>query len=385
MKILQVTPGYYPVIGGVEKHVQALAERLAAAGHQVTVATMQAQGAQGSGAEADETHNGVAIHRFPAIGFGDAYRVPPGLLRYLKGNRNQWDIVHVHNYHAALIPLVALVDVLAPERKPLVVTTHLNDTPHSAIARLLHVPYALIGRWAVNQADAVICVTQAERERTMSRLAVPPERSVVIPNGVSASLVAARSAAGERDRHLLLAVGRLQAYKRVEDAVAALALLEAPYRLVVVGDGPQRAALEQQARDSGVANRVEFVGRTSDAGLIEWYRRAGVVVTLSEAEAFGMTVLEGVAAGAPVVCSDIPAFRDLAAQFAGHVSVVPRRDPRAAAAAVRLAAERATGAPADISAFTWDAVVDRVLQLYRRVTAIVETTDAHGDHLLSEG
>lgn len=371
MRILQVTPGYYPTVGGVERHVQALAERLAAREHEVTVATMQPRGQH----LANEIHDGVFVRRFDAVGLGDAYRVPPALLSFLRDTRNHWDVVHVHNYHAALIPLAALAGV-----RPWVVTTHLNDTPHSAAAKLLHIPYSLVGRWAVSRAQMVICVTQAERERVGQRLGVAPERSTVIPNGVSETVLATRRRDIERDPYLLLSVGRLQPYKRVEDALAIVAELGAPYRLVVVGEGPHRAVVEQRAVELGVTDRVAFVGKARDDELIEWYSRAGVVLSLSEAEAFGMTVLEGVAAGSQVVCSDIPAFRDLAGHFPGYVSVVGRRDARAGAAAVRAARERTPGGVADVSGFTWEAVTDRVLDVYHRVAGLVQEVEGAGQH-----
>lgn len=373
MKILQVTPGYYPVIGGVERHVEALSERLALRGHEVTVATMAPRGVHA--APAEETRNHVSIRRFRAVGIGDAYRLPLGLARFLSVNRNRWDVVHVHNYHAALIPLVPLAGV-----RPFVVTTHLNDTPHSAMAGLLHVPYGIVGRWGVRQADAVICVTSAEAERVSEQLGAPRGQTLVIPNGVSQSLVAAGAkGSANHDPYLLLVVGRLQAYKRVEDVVRAVALLEEPYRLAIVGDGPQRSDLEQLAVALGVAGRIQFVGKAGDEDLVAWYRRAGIVLNLSEAEAFGMTVLEGVAAGCEVMCSNIPAFQDLASQFPEHVTVVTgRRDPEGVAAAIRLAAQRTTATPADVSAFTWDAVTERVLDVYREVTGVVEKVDAGG-------
>ena len=193
--------------------------------------------------------------------------------------------------------------------------------------------------------------------------------------------------ADARDEHLLLSVGRLQPYKRVEDAIAVVAeLVDTRYRLAVVGDGPHRPLLERLAGSLGVADRVEFVGSVCDEELVDWYRRAGVVLSLSEAEAFGMTVLEGVAAGCQVVCSDIPAFRDLAAYFGDHVKVVGRRDATAAAAAVLGASRRTKAPPADVSAFTWDAITERLLGVYRRVTGVMpKAADADGQHLLAEG
>ena len=156
----------------------------------------------------------------------------------------------------------------------------------------------------------------------------------------------------------------MQGYKRVDTALRALALLERPYRLAIVGDGPERGSLEALAAELGVAGRVTFAGRASDGELVDWYGRAGVVVSLSSAEAFGMTVLEAVAAGTQVVSSSIPAFVDLARLFPGQVTATTTGDPQQVAVAVREAGRRALQPPADVSAFTWDAVTKRVLDVY---------------------
>ncbi|MCU0507906.1 MAG: glycosyltransferase family 4 protein [Anaerolineae bacterium] len=356
MNILQVTPGYWPEIGGVERHVEALAERLVARGHEVTVATLEPRGQKtGNGAR-----GGAEVLRFPAWGIGDAYRLPQGLAGFIRANRNRWDIVHVHNYHAPLIPLVAFGG-----GGPFVATTHLNDAPHSAMAGLLHHPYRMLGGAAVRRAEAIVCVTEAERGRVISRLGAEPARTVVIPNGFDPALLKAREGSGVRDPFLMLSVGRLQAYKRVAAALRSLSLLDERHQLAIVGDGPQREELTALAAELGLANRVTFAGRASDGELIEWYRRAGTVISLSAAEAFGMTVLEGVAAGAQVVASDIPAFRDLARLFPGQVVTVDAEAPEQVAQAVRQAAVRTGNAPADVSAFTWDAVTDRLIETYR--------------------
>jgi glycosyltransferase involved in cell wall biosynthesis len=191
----------------------------------------------------------------------------------------------------------------------------------------------------------------------------------VIPNGFSPDLLKARrEESGNRDPLLLLSVGRLQGYKRVDAAIRALALLEESYRLAVIGDGPERAALTGLAADLGLAGRVIFAGRATDGELVDWYRRASVVLALSSAEAFGMTVLEAVAAGRQVVSSGIPAFLDLARLFPAQVRATNASDPEAVAAAVREAAASADQPAADVSAFTWDAVTDRLMDVYWEVT-----------------
>jgi glycosyltransferase involved in cell wall biosynthesis len=355
MRILQITPHYYPQRGGVERHVQSISEGFVAHGHEVAVITMAMPGAT-----ATERINGVRVYRLMVIGPTPAYHVPPGLGGCL-ANSQGFDVIHVHNYHAAMLPIVA---ALTPRR--LVVTPHLNDQPHSRMAGLLHVPYALVGGWSLRQADAVVCVSAAERARLMSRFGLRPEDVTVIPNGVDLAS-AGRARPEQRDPALLLVVGRLQAYKGVDRAIATLAALPVTYRLVIVGEGPCREALQAQAERLGLASRVTFTGAVSDDELTGWYQRAGVALNMSSAEAFGITVVEALAHGCRVVCSDIPAFRDLAAQMPAHISIVPA-DRADAVAAAALEAAQAPASMADVSNYSWSKIVTRLLALYERVT-----------------
>ncbi|MEI6775620.1 MAG: glycosyltransferase family 4 protein [Chloroflexales bacterium] len=354
MRILQITPHYYPQRGGVERHVQSISEGLVAHGHDVVVITMAMPGAV-----AAERINAVPVYRLQAVGPTSAYHMPLGLADCLVNCPN-FDIIHVHNYHAAMLPIAA---ALVPGR--LVITPHLNDRPHSRIAGLLHMPYSVVGRWSLRRARAIVCVSAAERARLLSRFGLQPERITVIPNGVD--LAGASGAhAVQRDPNLLLAVGRLQAYKGVDRAIAALTRLPAAYRLVVVGEGPCRADLQAHAERLGVAGRVTFVGAVSDDQLAGWYRRASVMLAMSSAEAFGITVIEALAQGCQAVCHDIPAFRDLAAHLPAHISIVSG-DSAEAVAAATLKAAHSPAAAADLAPFSWSRIVERLITLYAEV------------------
>jgi glycosyltransferase involved in cell wall biosynthesis len=375
MRILQITADYYPKIGGVERHVRSISEQLAGLGHDV-VATMTAD----ERGRPEKSLGGVRVRRFGSIGAGSAYRVPVGLPGYLWRARDRFDIVHVHNYHTAMLPVVA---ASGPHR--LVVAPHLNDQAHSRVAELLHYPYAPVGRWSLSRASAVICVSQAERQRVLTRLRLAPERVQVVPNGVDISRFRRPEAGAARDPHLLLVAGRLEAYKRVDRAIAVLAALPAQFKLAIVGDGPLRSFLQDRAASLGVSSRVTFTGRVTDEQLVAWYRRASVLLHFSTAEAFGLTILEAIAAGCRVVCSDIPAFGELARRFPERITLVPTGDSPAPAMPVEAAACHPTTRPADLSAFGWDAVAERLAEVYQRVagqqgfTGRGRTYDAHPD------
>lgn len=306
--------------------------------------------------------NGVPVRTFRSLGVAPAYRFPPGLFGWLL--RSSFDVVHVHNYHGGLTPIVAA----ARRHGCMVVSPHLNDRAHSRTAQLLHRAYGPIGRWSLRRATAVVCVSAAERERLIQRFGLHPDDLVLIPNGADA-LAPADGQAGQvhRDAHVILVVGRLEAYKQIDRAIEALAYLPDFFRLVIVGDGPLRTALAHHASGCGVADRVTFAGRVSDDQLAGWYARAAALISLSSAEAFGLTVIEALAGGAHVICNDIPAFREIALRFPHKVRVLPGGDVAAVVAAIKEVTDCSGCPPLELGDYSWSAVTRRLVELYGRL------------------
>jgi glycosyltransferase involved in cell wall biosynthesis len=144
------------------------------------------------------------------------------------------------------------------------------------------------------------------------------------------------------------------------------------FRLVVVGDGPERYRLVAYAGDLRISSRVHFVGAVSDAVLYRWLRTARVVVTLAGERGSGSQVTEACAAGASVVASDLPIHRRAAERSGGgHVIFVPPRgspfdvaDAIDEAARVSVHPSSQALAPAGPS---WDTVIDSTWLLYEQL------------------
>ncbi|WP_336024883.1 glycosyltransferase family 4 protein [Halobellus salinisoli] len=297
MRVLQVTPRYPPQSGGVETHVKEISERLVDRGHEVTVVSADA----GMEGERREVRNGVSVRRYRSIAPGDAMHVCPQIVAAVR--RADVDVVHAHNYHSFPLFFAALG---VGDRK-FVVTTHYHGGSASSVRDRLLSLYRPFGRWAVRRADEVIAVSEWEKEQLASDFEV---EATVVPNGVDVERFAEAEPV-ERERPYILTVGRLEEYKGVQHVIRAMGELS-EYDLLVAGSGPYRAELERIAREEGVADRVEFLGYVDDDELPGLYAGAEVYVTMSEFEAYGMTVAEALAAGTPCVVRDVAGLQDWA-------------------------------------------------------------------------
>jgi alpha-1,6-mannosyltransferase len=166
----------------------------------------------------------------------------------------------------------------------------------------------------------------------------------------------------------LLYVGRLSLEKRIVDLLEAMAEARWARRLVLVGEGPARAALEARARRLGISELLEFRPFLSDRRqLARLYREAACVVAPGPHETFGLAVLEAAASGARVVaCSCTPA-----AQVAGPIvhTFAPkdRRDLRRAIEAALRAPVDLPAAAALAAAMSWERVFETELEYLRRL------------------
>jgi glycosyltransferase involved in cell wall biosynthesis len=163
-------------------------------------------------------------------------------------------------------------------------------------------------------------------------LGIAAERVRVLRNGVDLTLFRPLELPAARQDHgftrpMLLAVGNLVALKRHNLMIEALAELPG-VDLVIVGDGPERGAIERLARERKVTDRVRLLGRLPQNRLPEIYSAADLLLLVSTSEGWPNVLLESMACGTPVIVSDIDGIADIvAAPEAGRIlaDVTPRR------------------------------------------------------------
>ncbi|MGQ0535379.1 MAG: glycosyltransferase family 4 protein [Methanobacteriota archaeon] len=348
-------------VGGVERVLGSVATEIARRGHEVTFVTSTAA----RDPVAEERRGRLRVVRRPRR--FTVFRAPWAPLAEAVDRGAQ--VVHV----AATYPFTTPSVLSRASRLgiPSILDFHFEPVVEGPAGRLAAALYREIGPRAYPRAARVLVRSRAYGRACPSLAGIPPARWRVVPNGVDPAVFRPNGSGvhGDAADAYLLFVGRLVPYKGMDVLLTALASMREPPRLVVAGDGPLRGALERRAVRLGV--RAEFLGRVPDDRLPDLYRgaRATVLPSVNGQEAFGITLIESMAGGTPVVASDLPGVGEVARE--GGVTASPG-DPEALATSIAtvLDAELPRGralAGQVHERYSWRAVTDRLLSVYEEV------------------
>lgn len=359
LRILLVTARYPPYIGGTEIHTYEVARRLAAAENEVTVLTTSTDQREIT----CERTEGVQIVRVPAWPRDRDYYFAPDLYRFI--TRGGWDILHCQGYHTLVAPTAMMAARQAD--LPYVVSFHSGGNSSRLRVALRPLQHSLL-RPLFARAAALVGVSRWEAEFFRKRLRLPAERFTVIPNG-SYLPVVENVPYKRNDGTLIVSVGRLEHYKGHHRVITALPLVAQAHpgvHLRIVGHGPYEAALYKLVRDYGVADRVEIqaVSAHDRAGMASVLMGASLVILLSSYESQGISVMEALALGRPVLVADSTALRELAAS--GLARATPLGSTPKEVAAAILEQLRRPLIPAQSELPTWDDCARDLQALYHR-------------------
>jgi glycosyltransferase involved in cell wall biosynthesis len=378
--------------GGQNAHVADLSAALAEQGHDVRVYTRRDDPALPAVADAGGYQ---VVH----VNAGPAQPVAKdGLLPYMgpfaERVAEDWraggppDVVHAHFWMSGLAALTAAnaCDV------PVVQTYHALGSVkrrHQGTADTSPRRRIAYERELGRGVDRVVVQCQDEI-RELIRLGVPRARMSLVPSGVNTRRFHPHGPAAPRDssRPRILTVARLVERKGIGDLIRALPAVPGA-ELVVVGGPPANelhrdpyaTSLRRLAEESGVADRVRLAGAVAAHEMPAWYRSADVLAATPWYEPFGLTVLEAMACGVPVVASRVGGLADTVVDGVTG-DLVPPHDPRTLGPTLRrllgdevrrlsyaaAAVDRAT------QSYAWPRIADRLTAVYAGVAGVLTET-----------
>lgn len=295
MRILQVARQFYPKVGGIESCVLNLSRGLVARGHSVEVVTLNRDLRTRRLLQGPSEIDSIRIYRIPYIG-SSRYPIAPAWLGFIE----DFDVIHIHAIDF-FIDSAAASRFVGFHKKPIAVTTHGGIFHTTAWARLKDFYWRNVLLHSLRAADTVVAVSDRDAELFSS--IVPTDKLVTIANGIDPAF---GSAVPSRVRGRVVTVGRVarsKAIDKVIDLIAALANEFEQLELFVAGPDENGAAelLRRHAERAGIASRVKIPGELSAEQLANLVSSAHVFISAATHEGFGITTVEALSAGVPVL------------------------------------------------------------------------------------
>ena len=358
MRIALATDWFPPRRGGIESQLLQLATGLTDRGHDVHVLTST---------PGEEPANGFRIHRLPgSLPFVDAALSPFTIARLSRELQAGYDVVHSH------------VSVVSPVAYGAAFSAHAHGIPtvvtfHSILRLKRHLLRAANHVFGF-AANGTVWTAVSELVATQLRSAIDAEVGI-LPNGIDRTFWRSAGAHTGSDPITFVSVMRLHSKKRPRELVRAF--LDAsrsapqPVHLRIIGDGPERAAVERDIARLGVHPNasVDLVGWVAPAQVKAELARADAFVLPSQREAFGIAALEAAAMGLPVIAMADSGSREF---IRDEVDGLLCRDDAALAAAMQrfvtdpALRARLSSAERDLGRYDWPRVLDAHEHAYQR-------------------
>ena len=375
MKIALVSPYDYPYPGGVVRHIFYLDKEFRRLGHDIRIIAACSDDVGDVPPQVIKVSGSIA--HIPFAGSVARITLSPRIYRRVKKilKREQFDVIHLHEPLTPTLPLAVLRHVPLSPQSVVVGTFHAyRESMHPGYdyAKLLFEPF--FGRL-----DGHIAVSEVVRDYLLPYF---PGDYRIIPNGIDLerfSDPALRSIEQFDDGKLnILFVGRLEKRKGFKYLLQAFAQVKQAVpeaRLMVVGayDKEDKEPFVLYARQHRLRD-VRFIGQVSEDDLPRYYRTCHVFCAPSTGfESFGIILLEAMAAGRPIVASDIDGYRGVLADGEEGLLVQPEDERRLADALVRLLKDPALRermgrqGQAKAANYVWQKVAHQVLDYYREL------------------
>lgn len=315
LRILRVSTDVYPeVLGGGAIHAHEMSKLQSKMGHHVTLLTSDHDN---SDLPESTSRDGYEVRRFREIARPFGNSITPGMVSEIADLASRFDIIHAHSHLYFSSNITAALSRFSDT--PFVITNH-GLHSQSAPDFVQEIYLRTLGKFTFNSADKVFCYTETDRQRLKERN-VSTDISV-IHNGIDCDLFSPDAA--ENPKETLLFVGRFKKSKGVDKLLDSFSELSDEFpslELTLVGEGPLESTLRSMTDRYGLSQRVNFEGRVDNEKLPKIYAESTLFGLPSTAEGLPRTILESLACGTPVVCSDLPQLQPIVEEVGESVPI----------------------------------------------------------------
>jgi glycosyltransferase involved in cell wall biosynthesis len=331
MKVLMITPSYFPIKGGAETIVHDISTRLNRIGIHTAVLTFNMDRKLNPYWYGKiEENDGVKVYKIPALNWfplAHSDRITmginliPGRFRKIL---KEYDILHFHGGDLTF-PLFS-----CGVKKPKIFHFH-------GLSSDFYKKYFISRLILKNIAHTYICLTNSMKKEIIS-LGIPEEKVKILPNGVDTNLF---YPLGEKNENLILFVGRVCQEKGINTLLKALTYLKTPINLAIIGPqdwNPKHfnntLELIKKENEKG-KHKIAYLGAKNREEIIEWYRKASFLVLPSQKEGFPVVIIEALACETPVIATNIGGIPEILPDNECGI-LVPSNNPKKLAEAIQF-------------------------------------------------
>lgn len=295
----------YPTFGGSGVLATELGKALADKGHGIHFITYQ-QPVRLTGFSANIFYHEVRVPTYPLFDFPPYETALASMLVDVVRN-NHIDLLHVHYAIPHASAAYMAKKILETEGLHIPFITTLHGTDITLVGK--DKTYAPVVSFSINQSDAITAVSNNLREETFANFKIEKEINVIhnfvdIHRFNKKPIDAFRKVIAPKGEKIILHASNFRKIKRIADVIRIFDVIrkDIPAKLLLVGDGPERPMAEELCRELGICEDARFVGKQQD--MEEIYAIADLFLLPSEYESFGLSALEAMAAGTPVIATN---------------------------------------------------------------------------------
>lgn len=317
----------YPTFGGSGVLATELGKALADKGHSIHFITYQ-QPVRLTGFSANIFYHEVRVPTYPLFDFPPYETALASMLVDVVRN-NHIDLLHVHYAIPHASAAYMAKKILETEGLHIPFITTLHGTDITLVGK--DKTYAPVVSFSINQSDAITAVSNNLKEETFANFKIEKEINVIhnfvdIHRFNKKPIDAFRKVIAPTGEKIILHASNFRKIKRIADVIRIFDVIrkDIPSKLLLVGDGPERPMAEELCRELGICDDARFVGKQQD--MEEIYAIADLFLLPSEYESFGLSALEAMAAGTPVIATNAGGLPEIIKQgingFMGNIGDV---------------------------------------------------------------
>jgi glycosyltransferase involved in cell wall biosynthesis len=305
-----------------------------------------------------EKWNGIPVNVFKGITNG--YRYSSKLKKAIRGSR--FDIIHAHGFtvHSSY--------AVSKEKNGayFVFNPHYHEIGSSFFYKSLRVFYdPIIGNTIFKNVDRIICDSNVEKKWLERKFRINNQIKV-IPVGVEIDKIK-NVKPYDFENHLIIYVGRLEKYKNIHVLINTMKYLPEDYSLFIIGKGPYKKSLLKLINKLNIEKKVRIISDLNDEEKYRWLNTCDLFINLSEAEAFGITVIEALSAGKPVIVNNKGGLGELASKHSDSIFKI-NQDSTTSKELTKLIKEKSISpVKPDLDDYRWESICKKLRCIYNEL------------------